>query len=245
MCPMFASSTVRLSWRPHVVRDWLRELADCVRKLVVLSIATWIPTWLSAMQRGRRRCSCLSSAPIALLSTMQSRFGRTGCPKAFPSKLNWQRLLIAMGVDLFNRGEIQAALNAFWPNFLLRLEIVRRHPSDREAIRDFASAEDLIGLACISLQKLATAEEMLSESLRYRRGLFEDDPSDAHAAFLYGVALSHFGRLERAKGDDVSAMTYYRHARDHLIEVDKAWPDVSFVELELADVVERMEAINR
>src|SRR3954470_19787777 len=52
------------------------------------------------------------------------------------------------GVELFNGGDPQAALDAFFPNFLLRLKIVQRHPADRDAIRDFASAEDLMGLAC-------------------------------------------------------------------------------------------------
>src|SRR5262249_14505691 len=70
-----------------------------------------------------------------------------------------------MGVEHFNRGDAQAALDAFWPNFLPRLEIVSRQPTDRGAIRDFASAEDLIGLACIALGNLATADEMLSEAL--------------------------------------------------------------------------------
>jgi tetratricopeptide (TPR) repeat protein len=147
------------------------------------------------------------------------------------------------GVGLFNRGDTQAALNAFWPNFMLRLEIVTRHPSDRGAIRDFASAEDLIGLACIALGKVTTAEEMLSEALIYRRGLFQDDPSDAHAALLYGVALSHMGRLEQAKKDVAKALDYLRRARDHLVDVDKGWPNVSFIEMELAEVVERLNKI--
>lgn len=147
------------------------------------------------------------------------------------------------GVALFNGGDTQAGLTAFWPNFLLRLKVVTRHPTDRGAIRDFASAEDLIGIACIALNKLSAAEDMLTEALSYRRGLFQDDPSDAHAATLYGVALSHMGRLEQAKGNDASALTYLTQARDHLVEVNKMWPGVSFIEMELAEVMTRLKAV--
>jgi tetratricopeptide (TPR) repeat protein len=147
------------------------------------------------------------------------------------------------GVALFNGGDIQAGLNAFWPNFLLRLKVVTRRPTDRGAIRDFASAEDLIGIACIALNKLSTAEEMLTEALNYRRGLFQDEPSDAHAATLYGVALSHMGKLEQAKGNDAPALTYLTRARDHLVEVNKMWPAVSFIELELAEVMTRLKSV--
>ena len=147
------------------------------------------------------------------------------------------------GVALFNGGDIQAGLNAFLPNFLLRLKVVTRRPTDRCAIRDFASAEDLIGIACIALNKLSRAEEMLTEALTYRRGLFQDDPSDAHAATLYGVALSHMGRLEQAKGNDAPAFTYLTQARDHLVKVNKRWPAVSFIEMELAEVMARLKSV--
>lgn len=148
-----------------------------------------------------------------------------------------------LGVELFNRGDTQGALEAFWPNFLLRLKIVQRHPAERGAIRDFASAEDLMGLAFIELDKLDLAEQMLSEALTYRRGLFEDDPSDAHAAYLYGAALNHMGRLEHAKGNGEPALVYYGQARDHLLEVDRIWSGVSYIEMELAEAVEQLKAI--
>lgn len=148
------------------------------------------------------------------------------------------------GVDLFNRGDAQAALGAFWPNFLLRLELVRREPADRGAIRDFASAEDLMGVACLALGRLEPAETMLSEALTYRRGLFRDDPADAHAAYLYGVALNHMGQLARAKGEVALEQDYMRQARDHLVEVDRTWPRVSFIEVELAQVRERLDEID-
>jgi tetratricopeptide (TPR) repeat protein len=150
-----------------------------------------------------------------------------------------------LGVELFNRGDTQEAVEAFWPNFLLRLKIVQRHPADRGAIRDFASAEDLMGLAFIALDKLDLAEQMLPEALTYRRGLFEDDPSDAHAAYLYGAALNHMGRLEHAKGNVGPALVYYRQARDHLSEVDRTWSGVSFIEMELAEAVEWLTAIGK
>jgi tetratricopeptide (TPR) repeat protein len=147
------------------------------------------------------------------------------------------------GVALFNDGNTQAGLNAFWPNFLLRLKLVTRRPADRGAIRDFASAEDLIGVACIELNKLSTAEQMLAEALKYRRGLFQDDPADAHAATLYGVALSHMGRLEQAKSNKASALTYLTQARDQLVEVNKKWPSVSFIEMELEEVTTRLKSV--
>jgi tetratricopeptide (TPR) repeat protein len=100
-----------------------------------------------------------------------------------------------------------------------------------------------MGLACIALKKFNTADEMLSEALTYRRGLFEDDPSDAHAAMLYGVALSHMGQLEQAKGNADKARAYMTDARDHLVEVDRVWPGISFIEIELAEAVDRLKAL--
>jgi hypothetical protein len=145
-----------------------------------------------------------------------------------------------IGVDAFNNGNPAGARNAFWPLFLLRLAIVKEHPGDRAAIRDFASSEDLLGLASLSLGNLAPAEEMLSEALSYRRGLSRDDPSDAHAAYLYGVALSHMSQLARAKGDTMAEADWARQARDHLAEVDAAWPGVSLIADELAAVQSRL-----
>jgi tetratricopeptide (TPR) repeat protein len=148
-----------------------------------------------------------------------------------------------IGVDLFNNDDVGQALDAFWPNFLLRLDLVKRNPADRGAIRDFASAEDLMGLALIKLDKLQPAEEMLSEALTYRRGLYRDDSSDAHAAMLYGVALGHMGRLERAKGNPAEERAFVQQARDHLADVNRTWSGVSFIEMELADVEERLKEI--
>jgi hypothetical protein len=149
-----------------------------------------------------------------------------------------------IGVGLFNQDEIERSLDAFWPNFLLRLDLVKRNPGDRGAIRDFASSEDLMGMALIRLGKLGPAEEMLSEALSYRRGLHRDEPSDAHAAMLYGVALGHMGRLERAKGNAVRERSLTVQARDHLVVVDEAWPSVSFIEMELAEVEQRLLEID-
>lgn len=148
-----------------------------------------------------------------------------------------------VGVDLFNDDNVQHALDAFWPNFLLRLDLVKRNPQDRGAIRDFASSEDLMGMALIKLGKLNEAEQMLPEALSYRRGLYQDDPTDAHAAMLYGVALGHMGRLERALGNAAEELVFVRQARDHLAKVDATWPDVSFIEMELAEVEERLQEI--
>jgi hypothetical protein len=145
-----------------------------------------------------------------------------------------------IGVDAFNNGNPTGARDAFWPLFLLRLAILKQHPSDRAAIRDFASSEDLLGLALLSLGNLEPSEEMLSEALSYRRGLFSDDSSDAHAAYLYGVALAHMSQLARAKRDPVAEAKWARQARDHLTEVNAAWPGVSLIADELAAVQSRL-----
>jgi hypothetical protein len=145
-----------------------------------------------------------------------------------------------IGVDAFNNDNPAGARDAFWPLFLLRFAIVKKHPSDRADIRDFASSEDLLGLALLSLGNLGPSEAMLSEALSYRRGLFSDDPADAHAAYLYGVALLPMTQLARAKRDTVAEADWARQARDHLAKVNAAWPGVSLIADELAAVQSRL-----
>jgi hypothetical protein len=142
----------------------------------------------------------------------------------------------AIGVEAFNAGDAVTARDAFYPMFLLRLELVKRSPSDRAALRDFASAEDLFALALIALGHLKPAEDLLTEALSYRRGLTTDEPEDAHAAYLCGVALNHMARLERAKGDVAATERWLREAETQLVDVDRRWPGISFVVTELADV---------
>jgi hypothetical protein len=93
----------------------------------------------------------------------------------------------AIGVETFNSGDAAKAQDALWPLFMLRLAIVRENQNDREALADLATAEDLLGLALVELGNIDPATQMLSEALSYRRGLFQDEPEDAPAAYLYGV----------------------------------------------------------
>ncbi len=149
-----------------------------------------------------------------------------------------------IGVEIFNHDDAAGARDAFWPLFLLRLEIVKAHPDDRADIRDFASAEDLLGQALLALGNLGPAEEMFGEALKYRGGLSRDDASDAHAAYLYGVALWHMARLARAKNDAAAELDWVTQARDHLAQVDAAWPGVSFIVDELAETRQRLAELS-
>ena len=149
----------------------------------------------------------------------------------------------AIGVETFNSGDAAKAQDAFWPLFMLRLALVRENQSDREALHDFATAEDLLGLALVELGNIDPATQMLSEALSYRRVLFQDEPEDAHAAYLYGVALWHMAKLERAKHDTSSEYDWLYQARDHLVTVDQTWPDVPFVHATLADVEARVDEL--
>ncbi len=148
-----------------------------------------------------------------------------------------------LGVEAFNGGDPRRAQDCFFACFVLRLAIVTRYPTDRAAIRDFASAEDLLGIASLELGNLGPAETMLAEALKYRAGLHRDEPSDAHAACLYGVALWHMATLARAKGDPAGESDWAEQARRHLVEVDRSWPNVSFIRDELSTVEKRLREI--
>ncbi|MDR3375519.1 MAG: hypothetical protein P4L98_17470 [Ancalomicrobiaceae bacterium] len=148
-----------------------------------------------------------------------------------------------LGVEAFNAGDLDEAKEAFFALFLLRLAIVRELQDDRAAIGAFASAEDLLGVTLMETGQLSAAEELLGEAFRYREGLWQDAPGDAHAAYLYGVGLAHLGRLEAAKGDAVAARTLLSQAQDHLVEVDVRWPGVSFIGEALGDVTRRLNGL--
>jgi tetratricopeptide (TPR) repeat protein len=164
--------------------------------------------------------------------------------KRLPTEVDRQRSLAEaldrIGVEAFNDGNTKAARNAFFLLFLLRLALVKREPDSRGALRDFASSEDLLGLATLEMGNLVPAEELLSEALTYRRGLYQDEPTDAHAAYLYGVALWHMARLERAKSSSTRELEWAQQADEHLAKVDASWPGVPFIVHQLAEVRQRL-----
>lgn len=158
------------------------------------------------------------------------------------------RVALAEGFDLvgiaaFNAGEIERAKEAFFPLVLLRLAIVRDNRSDRTAIRDFASAEDLLSLTLIETGQLADAAQLLGEALGYREKLARDQPDDAQSAYLYGVALAHMGRLEAAKQDRVAARGWLIRAQEHLKDVVGRWPSIAIIAGELVDVTQRLDRL--
>jgi tetratricopeptide (TPR) repeat protein len=149
----------------------------------------------------------------------------------------------AIGVAAFNDGDAGGARDAFWALFLLRHDIVNRRPTDRAAIRDFATAEDLLGKSLLKLGNPEAANDLLGEALKYRRGLFSDDPADAHAAYLFGVALWRMAELSLAMGRATEELEWARQAREHLTWVDTQWPGISFVAAQRAEVEARLQSI--
>jgi tetratricopeptide (TPR) repeat protein len=145
-----------------------------------------------------------------------------------------------IGIEAYNKGDMTTAYDAFLHLFMLRLTIVKANNDSRPDIRDFASAEDLLGRTMLQLGDLETAEQLLGEALSYRQGLFEDDRDDAHAAYLYGLALWHMSWVRKARGEHDIELALAKQAREHLTHVDERWPGVSFIVEALADINERL-----
>jgi tetratricopeptide (TPR) repeat protein len=145
-----------------------------------------------------------------------------------------------IGSEAYNEGDMTTAYDAFLHLFMLRLKLVKANNESRQDIRDFASAEDLLGRTFLQLGDLETAEQLLGEALSYRQGLYDDDRDDAHAAYLYGLALWHMSGVRKARGEPELELTLANQARDHLVNVDERWPGVSFILDALADINERL-----
>jgi tetratricopeptide (TPR) repeat protein len=145
-----------------------------------------------------------------------------------------------IGIEAYNEGDMTTAYDAFLHLFMLRLKLVKANNESRQDIRDFASAEDLLGRTMLQLGDLETAEQLLGEALSYRQGLYDDDRDDAHAAYLYGLALWHMSWVWKARGDADQELALANQARDHLVKVEERWPGVSFILDALADIDERL-----
>ena len=145
-----------------------------------------------------------------------------------------------IGIEAYNEGDMTTAWDAFMHLFMLRLKLVKANNESRHDIRDFASAEDLLGRTMLQLGDLESAEQLLAEALSYRQGLYDDDRDDAHAAYLYGLALWHMSWVRKARGETDLELALAIQARDHLVSVDARWPGVSFIVDALADIAERL-----
>jgi hypothetical protein len=153
--------------------------------------------------------------------------------------------LDAIGVEAYNADMMERAHDAFYLLFMCRLRIVERHPDARGDIRDFASAEDLLGAVMIDLGNIEAADRLVPESLRYRQSLLQDDPSDAHANYLYGLSLWRMARLLLAKKDLAAEADLVRQASAHMAVVDATWPGSHFIEGLRRDVDDRRAEIER
>ncbi len=187
---------------------------------------------------------------LRLLETMQ-RCRAAGRPSDVLDHMPTDEVLLraaaaaldTIGVEAFNSALIERAHDAFYLLFVCRLRIVERHPDLREDIRDFASAEDLLGAVMIDLGNLEAAEKLLPESLGYRQSLLQDDPDDAHANYLYGLSLWRNSRLAHAKDDRAGEAELVRQAVEHMAMVDERWPGSHFIQTLRRDVDERWAMI--
>ncbi len=140
---------------------------------------------------------------IALLEAMQ-RFRAEGHPSSVVDRLPGDEqglrdlavVLDKIGIEAYNADGTERAHDAFYLLFLCRLRIVERHPGVRADIRDFASAEDLLGAVMLDVGNIQGAEKLIEESLRYRRSLLDDDPGRcARKLPLRAVAVADVASL--------------------------------------------------
>lgn len=148
-----------------------------------------------------------------------------------------------IGIEAYNSDDIDAANDAFWHLFIMRLTVVRKNPGSREDIRDFASAEDLLGQALLWRGDLASAERLLREASDYRQGLHSDDETDVHAAYLHGIGLWHLSWVEARKGNFDVEKSLVARARDQLVPLREQYPGSVYIESACAEVEARLSKI--
>lgn len=188
-----------------------------------------------------------------LAQALLAQHRRDGMPEDWATRLphgfDTQRALATvfdrMGIEAYNGGDLKLAKEALWHNLMLRLQVVRAHPQSRVDIRDFASAQDVLGQVTLSEGQIDVASDLISEALGYREGLSRDDPTDAHAAYLYGLSLWHRAKLERARNDATAERAWITRAKDQLERLNSAIPGIAFVEDGLRHVVTRAGELDR
>ena len=169
----------------------------------------------------------------------QTEFWASRLPTESASQASLADAFDRVGVDAFNTGDLTLARNAFFALFLLRLELVKNAPSNRAAIRDFATAEDLLGLVSLEIGNLDVASQMLTEAHTYRRGLHQDQPEDSHAAWLYAIALWHMARLDRARGNAKAEADWLQQAVQQVSGLNERLPGVSMFVEKLEEIRQR------
>ncbi len=148
-----------------------------------------------------------------------------------------------IGIEAYNSDDIDVANDAFWHLFVVRLTLVRKYPDSRDDIRDFASAEDLLGQALLWRGDLESAEKLLRESADYRQRLHSDDETDVHAAYLHGIGLWHLSWVEARKGKFDVERLLVEQARDQLTRLNEQYPGSVYIERDCAEVEARLREI--
>ena len=148
-----------------------------------------------------------------------------------------------IGVEAYNSDDIDVANDAFWHLFVLRLTLVRENPDSRDDLRDFASAEDLLGQALLWRGDLVSAERLIREASDYRQGLHSDDETDVHAAYLHGIGLWHLSWVEARKRNFDVERSLVERARDQLAPLKEQYPGSVYIESACAEVEARLNQI--
>ena len=148
-----------------------------------------------------------------------------------------------IGIEAYNSDNIDVANDAFWHLFVLRLTLVRENPDSRDDLRDFASAEDLLGQALLWRGDLVSAERLFREASDYRQGLHSDDETDVHAAYLHGIGLWHLSWVEARKRNFDVERSLVERARDQLAPLKEQHPGSVYIESAFAEVEARLSEI--
>lgn len=148
-----------------------------------------------------------------------------------------------IGIEAYNADNVEVANDAFWHLFVLRLSLVRKNPSSRADIRDFASAEDLLGQAVLWRGDLVFAERLFREASDYRQQLHRDDETDVHAAYLHGIGLWHLSWIAARKGEPDAERSLVEQAHAQLASLNERYPSVVFIESSCAEVAARLTEI--
>jgi len=148
-----------------------------------------------------------------------------------------------IGVEAYNSDDIDVANDAFWHLFVLRLTLVRKYPDSRDDLRDFASAEDLLGQALLWRGDLISAARLLREASDYRQRLHSDDETDVHASYLHGIGLWHLSWVEARKRNFDVERSLVERARNQLAPLKEQYSGSVYIEIAYAEVEARLSEI--